>query len=230
LKNSKLAEPPDERAHTGSVLINAACSRRIAFVAARVVECAYGPSSRRRERPPPSILDAARCAHLSLLTIEPALKRSGAATAVLKWALQAAARGYGATHAEAHVVSVKVRGWDGGVGAPARARCGRHHPTSKPSPSSPQPWLLAYYQRQGFAVVGSDPWPPFLDHQLVLPTFFPRVRKALVEEGKEEWVPYDPCAAGSQAAPRASEAVCGRYHNRSGQAQPRGYVQAVDGQ
>ena len=79
-------------------------------------------------------VDAARCAHLSLLTIEPALKRSGAATAVLKWALQAAARVYGATHAEAHVVSVKVRGWDGGVGAPARARCAAITPLPSPPP------------------------------------------------------------------------------------------------
>lgn len=45
---------------------------------------------------------------------------------------------------------------------------------------SVKPWLLEFYVRKGFAVVGEDPWPPALQHQLLRPTFFHRCRKALV--------------------------------------------------
>lgn len=45
---------------------------------------------------------------------------------------------------------------------------------------SVKPWLLDFYTRKGFAVVGEDPWPAPLQHQLLLPTRFHRCRKSLV--------------------------------------------------
>ena len=45
---------------------------------------------------------------------------------------------------------------------------------------SVKPWLLDFYVRKnGFAVVGAEPWPPFLEYQLILDCFFTQVRRVL---------------------------------------------------
>jgi GNAT superfamily N-acetyltransferase len=93
-----------------------------------------------------------RVAHLSLLTITPALKRIGMGQRVLTATL-ATARTMGATHAEAFVVSVK-------------------------------PWLLRFYvEGNGWREVGTAPWPPEMDYQLILPVHFRVIRKSLDASG-----------------------------------------------
>ena len=89
-----------------------------------------------------------RVVALSLLTVDPRLKKQGLAARVLDFALRTAKDTYGCVAAEVHVVSVK-------------------------------PWLLDFYVRQGFTVVGRDEWPAQLAHQLLRPTFFHRCRKQL---------------------------------------------------
>ena len=45
---------------------------------------------------------------------------------------------------------------------------------------SVKPWLLRFYERNGFEVVGTEPWPAELDHQLILPCYFHRCLKRLL--------------------------------------------------
>ena len=48
---------------------------------------------------------------------------------------------------------------------------------------SVKPWLLRFYERNGFSVVGADPWPEELNYQLILPTFFHRCVRQLMMAG-----------------------------------------------
>lgn len=45
---------------------------------------------------------------------------------------------------------------------------------------SVKPWLLAFYERSGFTVVGAEDWPPVMEHELLLDCHFHQVRKLLV--------------------------------------------------
>jgi GNAT superfamily N-acetyltransferase len=85
---------------------------------------------------------------VSMLTIQPALKRKGLAGRILR-EIEARARAQtGVVALEAFVVSVK-------------------------------PWLLNFYIKHGFAVVGAEDWPPFLEWQLKMDCHFWQVRKIL---------------------------------------------------
>lgn len=44
---------------------------------------------------------------------------------------------------------------------------------------SVKPWLLAFYEHNGFKVVGAEAWPPFLEHQLVQSCYFKQARLLL---------------------------------------------------
>jgi N-acetylglutamate synthase-like GNAT family acetyltransferase len=44
---------------------------------------------------------------------------------------------------------------------------------------SVKPWLLAYYLKMGFQVVGRESWPPCFDHQVIKPVFFHVCEKTL---------------------------------------------------
>lgn len=94
-----------------------------------------------------------RTAQISMLTINPVIKKQGVGQRVLDFVLAWARapeseEGLGCTAIEAFVVSVK-------------------------------PWLLAWYtDRNGFQVVGREDWPT--PHELILPCFFHKIRKQLV--------------------------------------------------
>jgi hypothetical protein len=42
-----------------------------------------------------------------------------------------------------------------------------------------KPWLLRFWEGEGFAVVGAEPWPAFLEHQLLRDCFFHQARLPL---------------------------------------------------
>ena len=44
---------------------------------------------------------------------------------------------------------------------------------------SVKPWLLAFYEHNGFKVVGADSWPAFLEWQLVKDCYFHQARLLL---------------------------------------------------
>lgn len=47
-----------------------------------------------------------------------------------------------------------------------------------------KPWLRCMYERNGFVRVGRDRWPPFMDHELLLPNAFHVLAKALTPKGR----------------------------------------------
>jgi ribosomal protein S18 acetylase RimI-like enzyme len=85
-----------------------------------------------------------------MLTVAPQLKRLGCAQRVLDFAAATAVQAYRAAWLDVNVVSVK-------------------------------PWLLAFYTaRNGFTVVGEEPWPAGAEDRLLRPCYFHRARKALL--------------------------------------------------